>query len=62
MEELNRVIYKNHRIIEFSNESKKYISTFKIFDSTGKYLTFKKAKNSVICLSYCKRLIDKYYS
>lgn len=60
--EIRRTVYKNHRIIEFSNESENYTSTFKILSSSGKCLSTRKARNSIICLGYCKRLIDKHFS
>lgn len=56
--ELNRIVYKHHRIIELENNSKIYISTFKILNSEGKCLTIQKARNSKICLNYCKKLVD----
>jgi hypothetical protein len=60
--ELNRVVYKNNRIIEFENESKNYVSTFKIINSEGKCLSVQKARNSILCLNYCKKLIDNLFS
>jgi hypothetical protein len=60
--ELNRVVYKNNRIIEFKNESKNYVSTFKIISSEGKCLSTQKARNSVLCLNYCKKIIDNLFS
>lgn len=59
---IRRIVYKNHRIIEFENESKIYLSTFKILNSEGKCLTSQKARNSVIGLNYCKKIIDKVFS
>ena len=57
--EINRVVYKNHRIIESKNESTKYISTFAVLDGSGKCLIKLKSKNSNITLKSCKMFIDK---
>lgn len=60
--ELIKIVYKHHRIIEFENNSKTYVSTFKIVNSAGKCLIRQKARNSIICLNYCKKLIDKMFT
>jgi hypothetical protein len=56
--EINRLVYKNHRIIEFDNESIVYKSTFKIFDSSGKIIRKFKSINSKKTLNNCINFLD----